>query len=145
MHKQVDFAVVVFAAAQATPHRHTHAQLTAAYFFFCEFYTTLHLFHISFNKTLECCCCFTAAAGVKAARRRLPKPAPPFACELSLRLSFATTSPRRTSVGCFKLAAGVDVAVVVFAACFQFTVDLAIKQTGRVLNSPRRIRPAYAA
>lgn len=42
MHKQVDFAVVVFAAAQATPHRHTHAQLTAAYFFF--FLRILHNF-----------------------------------------------------------------------------------------------------
>lgn len=60
MHKQVDFAVVVFAAAaQATPHRHTHAQLTAAYFFFANFtqfyifFTFLSTRHLSVAVALQ--------------------------------------------------------------------------------------------
>lgn len=64
----------------------------------------------------------------------------PFACELSLRLSFAATSPQRTSVGCFKLAVAVAVSVGVATstsspAYFQFTVRSCFVVL-RVLNSP---------
>lgn len=64
----------------------------------------------------------------------------PFACELSLRLSFATTSPQRTSVGCFKLAVAVAVSVGAATstsspAYFQFTVRSCFVVL-RVFNSP---------